>query len=136
MFRLLCWTANGRPLIRSSAGNRHGGRSFGKKDKPQRKNFREAAMSSRKAAASTREIREVLGDADDDIVSAIRSTGATPAEILRARAWIERGDDSGPPMPSGGRLSRLCEILEQDRIPEDDRGRLGPAPGSAPGGVL
>lgn len=64
--------------------------------------------------ASDREIRQVLGSKiDDDLVMAVRNTGASYEEVLQAFEWIDDDDYIGKSVrkPMGATVRRVYELL-------------------------
>ncbi|HVY57243.1 MAG TPA: hypothetical protein VHA77_05275 [Xanthobacteraceae bacterium] len=61
------------------------------------------------------EVTAVLGPVDDIVAAEIIATGATPAELAEARAWITADEamvNAGRKLPSG-RVGKVIEILER-----------------------
>lgn len=68
------------------------------------------------------DLRAVIGPVDDITVAEIIGTGATREELVEARAWVENDEamlNEGRHIPSGGRMSRLVEILSPPPDPEE-----------------
>jgi hypothetical protein len=68
------------------------------------------------------DVRAVIGPVDDITVAEIIGTGATREELVEARAWVENDEamlNEGRHIPSGGRMSRLVEILSPPPDPEE-----------------
>ena len=74
-------------------------------------------------AASADEIRKIVGDLDDDVVSSIVSTGATESEVLEAFLWTTSDEELGNEverLPHGA-VRAVVEIL-QAQEPNADEG--------------
>ena len=68
------------------------------------------------------EVRAILGPVDDVTVAEIIGAGATREELVEARAWVENDEamlNEGRDIPSGGRMSRLVEILSPPPDPDE-----------------
>ncbi|HVL70766.1 MAG TPA: hypothetical protein VM434_02665 [Beijerinckiaceae bacterium] len=67
------------------------------------------------------EAQAILGGVDEQVLADVIATGATPAELAEAQAWVENDDamlDEGRPIPTG-RVAELIEILEDiEEAPE------------------
>lgn len=68
------------------------------------------------------DVRAVLGDVDDVVVTEIISTGATREELAEAHAWVGSDDamvNALRPLPSGvvGRVIEILEELESEPAP-------------------
>jgi len=72
--------------------------------------------------ATSREIRQIVGELDDAKLEAILATGVTPAELEEALAWAEGESDVMGKMarPLEGRVAAAYEILMTE-APVDDR---------------
>lgn len=70
----------------------------------------------RPAEATEKDIRKVLGPVDDEIIIAIRGTGASSDEVLQAQAWLEEDDYIGAMLekPLTHRVRRIYDILRDD----------------------
>lgn len=65
--------------------------------------------------ATDREITSILGSADDDLVMAIRNTGASPQEVLHAFEWLNDDSSMGKAAKKvTGNIQRVYEILQED----------------------
>jgi hypothetical protein len=66
--------------------------------------------------ATDREIRTILGPADDETVNAIRNTGASQEEVLQAVEWMDDDDYMGKTANKTltGNVRRVYEILQED----------------------
>lgn len=65
------------------------------------------------------EIEAVLGPTDESMIAQIIATGATPADLAEAWAWINNDEaliNEGRPLPTG-KVAELCALLDE---PEDD----------------
>ena len=63
----------------------------------------------------------ILGPVDETLVADVIATGATPAELAEAFAWINNDEaliGEGRPLPSG-RVATLVDLLVSD---EDEMG--------------
>lgn len=72
-------------------------------------------------AVTAAEIREVVGDVEDAVVSAIQQTGATAAEILQAVQWLHGGgglEDGNGHEPHGA-VKAVYDILQAEEPQED-----------------
>lgn len=68
------------------------------------------------------EVRAIVGPVDDITVAEIIGAGATEEELVEAQAWVENDEamlNEGRHIPSGGRLSKLVEILSPPEEPEE-----------------
>lgn len=65
-------------------------------------------------AATAREIREIAGTLNDDIITAIQKTGATRSEVIEAFDWLEESHYtlSAFMKPMNERVRRVYEILD------------------------
>ena len=63
--------------------------------------------------ATDKQIRHLLGPSSDDIVAAIRKTGATAAEILEAFEWRWSSEYRAQArrQPASGRIETVYRIL-------------------------
>ena len=60
------------------------------------------------------EVATALGSVDDDLITQILATGASPEEFAQARAWLANDEaliNAGAPLAKG-RVARLIEIME------------------------
>jgi hypothetical protein len=67
------------------------------------------------------EIRALLGSTDDATLTSILELGASRAELIEARAWIENDEamlNEGRASPSG-RVARIVELL-RDQIDAEE----------------
>ena len=74
-------------------------------------------------AATTEEIRHMVGDVDDAIVSSIMRTGASAAEVLQAVQWFRGGgglEDEAGHEPHGA-VKAVYEILQAEEAEEGQR---------------
>jgi hypothetical protein len=72
--------------------------------------------------ATDSEIREILGtSSNDDIVMAVRKTGATYEEVLQAFEWLADDDYMGKKTkkPASGTVGQLCDLLQEELDKED-----------------
>lgn len=63
---------------------------------------------------TARDITAIIGPADEDLLSEIMLTGATPEELAQAWAWVNSDDvliDSGRPLPAG-KVAELIDLLD------------------------
>lgn len=68
---------------------------------------------------TAQDVIAVLGPTDENKIAEIIATGATPAELAEAWAWINNDEaliNEGRPLPSG-KIAQLCALLEE---PDDD----------------
>ena len=76
-----------------------------------------------KQAATAEEIRHMVGDVDDAIVSSVMRIGASAAEVLQAVQWFRGGggleDESGHE-PQGA-VKAVYEILQAEEPEEGER---------------
>jgi hypothetical protein len=72
------------------------------------------AHRSHEKTATGREVRDIAGPLNDDIVAAILETGATRAEVMQAFDWLEesRYTMSAFMRPMNERVRRVYEILD------------------------
>ncbi|TAL40152.1 MAG: hypothetical protein EPN97_00560 [Alphaproteobacteria bacterium] len=70
----------------------------------------------RPAEATERDIRSMLGPVDNEIIVAIKDTGASRDELLQANAWLEEDDYIGAMLekPMTHRVRRVYDILRND----------------------
>jgi hypothetical protein len=70
----------------------------------------------RPAEATEKDIRKVLGAVDNEIVIAIKDTGASRDEVLQAQAWLDEDDYIGAMLekPLTHRVRRIYNILRDD----------------------
>jgi hypothetical protein len=63
--------------------------------------------------ASVEEIRRIVGDFDAAIVTSIRETGATAAEVIEAYTWFSADDQLGSELgrTRSGPVGAVYEIL-------------------------
>lgn len=79
-------------------------------------------QQKREKPATDKEIRQILGtSSNDDLVMAVRNTGATYEEVLQAFEWLVDDDYMGKKArkPASGTVGRLCDILQEDLDKED-----------------
>lgn len=78
-------------------------------------------VSSKPASAS--EIRAIVGPLDDTVIARIVATGASSAEILEAFTWLMADDQLGTELERTcrGRVAEVCEILEDEMQPTEER---------------
>jgi hypothetical protein len=66
--------------------------------------------------ATSHDIRDIIGHADDELVTEIMRTGASRSEILQAREWLDADDYMGErEEPMDARARRVYEILQEYR---------------------
>jgi hypothetical protein len=66
------------------------------------------------------DLRKLVGDLPDVVLSSILATGASAAEVARAAAWLRAGEESeGPQAPLTGKAQRVLDIL-QEATPIDE----------------
>jgi hypothetical protein len=73
-----------------------------------------------KQTATSAEIRHMVGDVDDAVVSSIERTGASAAEVLQAVQWLRGGgglEDEAGHEPHGA-VKAVYEILQAEE-PEE-----------------
>ena len=65
-------------------------------------------------SATSRDIRDIAGAMDDDIVMAILKTGATRVEVMQAFDWLQESHytRSTSMRPMNERVRRVYEILD------------------------
>jgi hypothetical protein len=69
-----------------------------------------------KQTATSAEIRHMVGDVDDAVVSSIERTGASAAEVLQAVQWLRGGgglEDEAGHEPHGA-VKAVYEILQAE----------------------
>lgn len=74
-------------------------------------------MQPKKSIAATdNDIRHILGPSDDELISAVRNTGATREEVLQAFQWLE-GEDPGKTArkPMTATIRSVYDILVEDQ---------------------
>lgn len=67
--------------------------------------------------ATEQEIRQILGSScNSDLVTLVRSTGASYDEVLQAYEWMANDDYMGRKKgkPASGVVGRVCDILQED----------------------
>ena len=71
--------------------------------------------------AGAMEIRRIVGDVDDAMLTAIIATGATAAEITEALLWVSADDDLGTDLERSRRgvVGQVYEILQSEEADED-----------------
>jgi hypothetical protein len=72
--------------------------------------------SESKPTATAEEIRHMVGDVDDAVVSSIMRTGASAAEVLQAVQWFRGGgglEDEAGHEPHGA-VKAVYEILQAE----------------------
>lgn len=77
-------------------------------------------MSENGQTATAEEIRDMVGDVDDAVISGIERTGATAAEVLQAVQWFRGAgglEEEAGHVPHG-RVRAVCEILQAEE-PEE-----------------
>jgi hypothetical protein len=60
-----------------------------------------------------KDVTAMLGELDDDVVTEIIATEATPEELAQAHAWLANDEplmNAGRPLPSG-RVARVVDIV-------------------------
>ena len=65
-------------------------------------------------AMTAHDITAIIGPADEQLLSEIMLTGATPEELAQAWAWVNSDDvliDAGRALP-GGRIAELIDLFE------------------------
>lgn len=68
-----------------------------------------------------KEITAILGPADDALAAAINATGASPAELAQAWAWINADEalvNDGRSLPSGI-IADLIDIVEAANLGDE-----------------
>jgi len=74
-----------------------------------------------KRPATAEEIRGMVGDVTDAVVSSIEQTGATAAEVLQAVQWFRGGgglEEEAGHEPHGA-VRAVYEILQAEEPPEE-----------------
>lgn len=71
----------------------------------------------RERPATGREVEELLGQADADLVADILHSGATCSDIREAKAWLDDDDYIGATLkkPMHERVRRVYNILLEER---------------------
>jgi hypothetical protein len=80
-------------------------------------------MAMTPSPASPDEIRKIVGDVDDTVISDIMRTGATEGEVLEAFLWTASDEELGNEvarLPHGA-VGAVVEILRAQE-PEPDEG--------------
>jgi hypothetical protein len=74
-------------------------------------------------AANADEIRKIVGDLDDDIVTNILHTGATEGEVLEAFLWTTSDEELGNEVERlpHGTVGAVYEILKSQEPEPDER---------------
>jgi hypothetical protein len=74
-----------------------------------------------KSSPDAAEVRKIVGDVDDAMLTAIIATGATAAEITEALLWVKADDDLGTDLEHSRRgvVGQVYEILQSEE-PEDE----------------
>ena len=70
---------------------------------------------------TAQDVIAVLGPIDETKITEIIATGATPADLAEAWAWINNDEaliNEGRPLPSG-KVAELCALLDE---PDEDAG--------------
>ncbi|QEX20138.1 hypothetical protein FRZ61_00520 [Hypericibacter adhaerens] len=70
-----------------------------------------------------KDIREIVGEIDDQRVTEILALEPTAAELAEAAAWLSDDDaqrHEAAALPAG-RVAQICEILAADEMEEEDR---------------
>lgn len=79
------------------------------------------------ASVSREEVIEIVGRISDGRVAEIIATGATPAEVIEAFAWLTEdeylGGDLGKPL--SGVVAQVYEILRADEPESEEDRRSG-----------
>ena len=80
-------------------------------------------LSPAKTAANPDEIRKIVGDVDDDVVTYIMSTGATEGEVLEAFLWTTSDEELGSEVERlpHGTVGAVYEILKSQEPEPDER---------------
>ena len=70
-------------------------------------------MTTETRAATASEIRSILGPAEDEVITRILATRATPAEVLEAFTWANADDQIGTELrhSRSGAVGEVYEIL-------------------------
>jgi hypothetical protein len=78
---------------------------------------KENHMQTKPTPATDREIRNILGSSDDDVIQEIRATGATEKEVLQAFGWLEADDYMGKTQNQrlNDKSLKVYEILVEER---------------------
>jgi uncharacterized protein (DUF2384 family) len=77
------------------------------------------------AVATFKEVREVLGEVDVSVVTALQALGATREEIGEAAAWMSSDDYLHRKLhhTASGRVARVVDVLEEALQPPPERPR-------------
>lgn len=76
------------------------------------------------ATATREQIIEIVGHIDDDRIAEIIATGASPAEVTEAFAWLSEDEYLGGELekPLSGIVEQVYEILSAEELEsEEDR---------------
>ena len=77
-------------------------------------------MQTKPAPATDHQIRKILGSSDDEIIQAIRATGASEKEVLHAFGWLESDDYMGKSAKNmTDKIRQVYEILVEERDGQD-----------------
>ena len=68
------------------------------------------------------DIREIFGELDDLTVARIVGTGATPAEVAEAHAWLHADDYLGKSLrrPQTGKVAMIIDIVQPEIEPPEE----------------
>lgn len=68
-------------------------------------------------------VEQLLGEIDQTVIADILATGATPEELIEAQEWLDSDDYIGARLkrPMTGTVARLCDILEAEMSPPEER---------------
>ena len=74
-------------------------------------------------AANAEEIRKIVGDLDDAVITDIMRTGATEGEVLEAFLWTTSDEELGNEVERlpHGTVGAICEILTSQEPQPDER---------------
>ncbi len=73
--------------------------------------------------ATAREIIEIVGPLEDDVLLQILEAGPTAAEVLEAFTWADADDQIGTELERGprGAVTRVYDILKMEEPKPDER---------------
>lgn len=74
------------------------------------------------ATATREQIIEIVGHIDDDRIAEIIATGASPAEVTEAFAWLSEDEYLGGELekPLSGIVEQVYEILSAEELESEE----------------
>jgi len=72
-------------------------------------------------ALTRRQITDIAGNLDDDLIARIIATGATPEEVGEAHGWFVDSYTMGKTRHHrpAGKVAEVCQILEMGQVPQE-----------------